>query len=75
MLAKVVKPATSQHHAGRPTAAGTLLKSKMTAAAGTIGTLWMSSAVGRPEQTIGKSVTVEKTATFSRDTIATAADN
>jgi hypothetical protein len=39
MLAKVVKPPAS-----RPTTAGTLLKSEMTAAAGTIGTSWMLSA-------------------------------
>ncbi len=56
MLAKV---ASRQQHAGRPTVAGTLLKSEMTAAAaGTIP----------PEHTVGKSATVEKTATFSRDT-------
>ncbi len=46
MLAKVVN---LQKHAGRPTTAGTLLKSEMTAAAGTIGTSWMSSAVGPPD--------------------------
>ncbi len=39
----------------------------MTAAAGTIGTSWMSSAVGPPEQTVGQSATLEKTAKFSRD--------
>jgi hypothetical protein len=39
-----------------------LLKSEMTAAAGTTASSWMSSAVGLPEQT------VEKPATFSRDT-------
>jgi hypothetical protein len=45
-----------------PAKAGKLLKSEMAAAAGAIASLWMSSAVGPLEQT------VEKTATFSRDT-------
>jgi hypothetical protein len=41
----------------------------MTAVAETIETSWMSTAVGPSEyQTVGKSATVEKTATFSRDT-------
>jgi hypothetical protein len=39
-----------------------LLKSEMTAAAGTTASSWMSSAVGPPEQT------VEKPAKFGRDT-------
>jgi hypothetical protein len=39
-----------------------LLKSEMTAAAGKTSSSWMSSVVGPPEQT------VEKPATFSRDT-------
>jgi hypothetical protein len=29
---------------------------------------WMSSAVGPPKKTVGKSAIIEKTATFSRDT-------
>jgi hypothetical protein len=45
-----------------------IVKSEMTSAAGTIGTAWMSSAVGPAEQTVGKSATVEKTAKFSRGT-------
>ncbi len=40
----------------------------MTAAEGTIGTSWMSSAVGLPKQEVGKSATAKETATFSRDT-------
>jgi hypothetical protein len=61
---KVVKPTT----AGRPTTAGTLLTSEMTATAGTLGTSWMSTAAEPPESdSMGKSATIEKTATFSRD--------
>jgi hypothetical protein len=37
-------------------------------AAGTIGTSWMLSAVGLPEQAVGKSATAKKTATLNRDT-------
>jgi hypothetical protein len=62
MLAKVVKLETACREAKK------LLKSEMTAAAGTIGTSWMSTAEGPPEQRVRKSTTVEKTATFSRDT-------
>jgi hypothetical protein len=42
----------------------------MTAAAGTLGTSWMSTAIGPPEsdsKKVGNS-TVEKTAIFRRDT-------
>ncbi len=66
MLAKVVK-----HQRGeRPATAGTVLTAEMTVAAGTIGTSWMSTAVGPPEsdsRKVGNS-TAEKTAIFSRDT-------
>jgi len=43
------------------------LTSGMKAAAGIVRTSWMSTAVGLPEQAVGKSATVEKRATFSRD--------
>jgi hypothetical protein len=46
MLAKSEKPATSS---GKPTTAGTLLTSGMTAAAGIIGISWISTAEGPPE--------------------------
>jgi hypothetical protein len=45
MLSKVV----NQQHAGRPTTARTMLTSEMTAAAGTIGTSWLSTAAGPPD--------------------------
>jgi hypothetical protein len=45
---KIVKPATACS-AGRPATAGTLLISGLTAAAGTIGTSWMSTAARPPE--------------------------
>jgi hypothetical protein len=63
----VVKLATACREANYTTA-GTLLKSEMIATAGTARTAWMSSAEGPPEQAVGKSASVEKTATFSRDT-------
>ncbi len=63
MLAKVVKAACREANYSRDT-----VKTKMTAAARTIRTSWMSSAVGPPEQAVGKSATAEKTATFRRET-------
>jgi hypothetical protein len=51
-----------QHYAGRSNRAGPL-----NSAAGTIGTSWMSTASEPSEKTVGKSATVEKTETFSRD--------
>jgi hypothetical protein len=64
MIAKVVKTT----RAGRPTTAGTLLTSEMTAAAGILGTSWMSTAAEAPESdSSGMSATMEKTAKFSRD--------
>ncbi len=63
LIAKVVL----QQRAGRPTRAGILLTSEMTAAAGTIGT---STAAG-PSESDSRKVSnnsVEKTAIFSRDT-------
>jgi hypothetical protein len=65
MLAKIVRPATAcrETNYSRDT-----VESDMTSAAGTILKFWMSSAVGSPEQTVGKSATVEKTATLRRDT-------
>jgi hypothetical protein len=45
MLAKLV----NQPYSGGLTAAGTLLTTEMTAATGTKGTSWMSTAAGPPE--------------------------
>ncbi len=66
MFAKVVK----QQHGGRPSTAETALTAEMTVAAGTIGTSWMSTAVGLPESDSRKvgNGTVETTAIFSGDT-------
>jgi hypothetical protein len=65
VLAIEVKPATACREANY---SWDIVKSEMTAAAGTIGTAWMSSAVGPPELTVEKSATIEKTAAFNRNT-------
>ncbi len=59
-----------QQHGGRPATAGTVLTAEITAAAGTIGTSWMSTIVGPQDldsRKVGNSA-VEKTAILSRDT-------